>query len=107
MSIFLYRRVAVRQDTCSIVALSLNMAQKVHPIIWSQSSLPYDCMQVQAVPKPIGEFITVIPANSDHIYVSLEQCFSLKYVLEEPVRKDHLLIKALFLVSLEWSVETL
>nr|XP_054773203.1 cleavage and polyadenylation specificity factor subunit 1-like [Lytechinus pictus] len=56
-------RVAVRQDTCSIVALSLNMAQKVHPIIWSQSSLPYDCRQVQAVPKPIGG-VLILAVNS-------------------------------------------
>ena len=31
------------------------MAQKVHPIIWSQSNLPYDCTQVMPVPKPIGK----------------------------------------------------
>ena len=50
-----HRRTAMRTDTCSIVAISINIQQKVHPVIWSQSDLPYDCFLSVPMPKPIGE----------------------------------------------------
>lgn len=47
-------RIAVRTDTCTMVAISLNIQQRVHPIIWTVSALPFDCYQVLAIKKPIG-----------------------------------------------------
>ena len=52
---FDFSRVAVRKDSVSIVALSINLQQKVHPIIWSLGGLPFDCEQALPVPKPIGK----------------------------------------------------
>ncbi|KAH9502918.1 Cleavage and polyadenylation specificity factor subunit 1 [Bulinus truncatus] len=56
-------RTAVRTDTCCIVAISLNIQQKVHPIIWSQASLPFDCFSIAAIPKPIGG-VLIFAVNS-------------------------------------------
>lgn len=47
-------RIAVRQDTCCMVAISLNITQRVHPVIWSVSNLPFDCVQALPIEKPLG-----------------------------------------------------
>lgn len=52
---FFHRRIAVRQDTYCVSAISLNMTEKVHPIIWTVNNLPFDCQMIQAVQKPIGK----------------------------------------------------
>ena len=51
------RRLAMRSDTCALIALSLNMTEHVQPVIWSLTQLPFDCNNILAVPKPIGEFV--------------------------------------------------
>ncbi|XP_012228183.1 cleavage and polyadenylation specificity factor subunit 1 isoform X1 [Linepithema humile] len=61
-------RIAVRQDTCAMVAISLNIQQRVHPIIWSVSNLPFDCYQAVSVKKPLGG--TLIMAVNSLIYLN-------------------------------------
>ncbi|XP_057291812.1 cleavage and polyadenylation specificity factor subunit 1-like [Hydractinia symbiolongicarpus] len=56
-------RIAVRQDTYCVSAISLNMTEKVHPIIWTVNNLPFDCQMIQAVQKPIGG-VLVFACNS-------------------------------------------
>lgn len=56
-------RVAVKKDTCSSVALSINIAQKSNPVIWPVDKLPFDCLNCLPVPKPIGG-ILVLATNS-------------------------------------------
>lgn len=50
----IHSRIAVRNDTCTMVAISLNIQQRVHPIIWTVTSLPFDCTRVLPIKKPIG-----------------------------------------------------
>jgi len=64
-------RVAMRKDTCSIVALSLNLQQRVHPVIWSVANLPLDCCQVCPVPKPVGGVLVF--ANNSLLYLNQSQ----------------------------------
>lgn len=47
-------RIAVRSDTSTMVAISLNIQQRVHPVIWSVASLPFDAYQALPINKPIG-----------------------------------------------------
>ncbi|XP_008551779.2 cleavage and polyadenylation specificity factor subunit 1 [Microplitis demolitor] len=61
-------RIAVRQDTCAMVAISLNIQEKVHPVIWSVCNLPFDCCQAVPVKKPLGG--TLIMAVNSLIYLN-------------------------------------
>ncbi|KAJ8942077.1 hypothetical protein NQ318_004102 [Aromia moschata] len=61
-------RVAVRTDTCAMAAISLNLQQKVHPVIWSVGNLPFDCVRAVPIKKPIGG--TLIMAVNSLIYLN-------------------------------------
>ncbi|XP_018335377.1 cleavage and polyadenylation specificity factor subunit 1 [Agrilus planipennis] len=61
-------RVAVRTDTCAMAALSLNLQQKVHPIIWQVSNLPFDCIHAIPIKKPLGG--TLIMSVNALIYLN-------------------------------------
>lgn len=52
-------RVAARQDTFSLIALSMNLQQKIQPIIWKVNDLPYDCLRILPVPKPISGLLII------------------------------------------------
>jgi cleavage and polyadenylation specificity factor subunit 1 len=61
-------RYSVKKDTCNSVALSLNLTQKLHPIIWPVDKLPSDCLKCHAVPQPIGG-VLIFAVNS-MIYIN-------------------------------------
>lgn len=56
-------RTAIRNDTCSMAGVSLNLQQRVHPIIWATGGLPFDCLQAVAIPKPLGGCL-ILSVNS-------------------------------------------
>ncbi|XP_063696234.1 cleavage and polyadenylation specificity factor subunit 1 [Culicoides brevitarsis] len=61
-------RIAVRQDSCMMVALSLNIQQRVHPVIWSVQNLPFDCFKAIPLKKPINGCLVM--ANNALIYLN-------------------------------------
>ncbi|KAI8337525.1 CPSF A subunit region-domain-containing protein [Chlamydoabsidia padenii] len=51
------------KDTSSVVVISLDLTEKVYPVIYSLHQLPYDSLQLVAMPKPIHGMM-VISANA-------------------------------------------
>jgi cleavage and polyadenylation specificity factor subunit 1 len=47
----------------SVVVISLDLTAKIYPIIYSIDKLPYDCLKLVAMPKPVTG-VLVIAANS-------------------------------------------
>ncbi|CEP07342.1 hypothetical protein [Parasitella parasitica] len=56
-------RLASVKDTVSVVVVSLDLTAKIYPIIYSIDKLPYDCIKLVAMPKPVTG-VLVIAANS-------------------------------------------
>ena len=61
-------RIAVRQDTVSMITLSLDVHQRVHPHIWSVNNLPFNTFAALPVPRPIGGVL--IFANNSLIHLN-------------------------------------
>ena len=56
-------RIAVRKDTCRLDVITLDVKERVSAFIWSREILPFDCVKILPVPKPIGG-ILVFAVNS-------------------------------------------
>ncbi|KAG0172330.1 Cleavage and polyadenylation specificity factor subunit 1 [Apophysomyces sp. BC1034] len=51
------------KDTVSVVVISLDLSAKIYPIIYSLDKLPYDCLKLFAMPKPVDGLL-IIASNS-------------------------------------------
>lgn len=51
-----------------MAAISLNLQQKVHPVIWSVANLPFDCTRAIPIKKPLGG--TLIFSMNGLIYLN-------------------------------------
>lgn len=55
------------------MAISLNLVNQVHPVIWTLSHLPFDCLQAMPVPKPIGKRLG-LSHNLSHLTLGCRWC---------------------------------
>lgn len=55
-------RINSKRNSCVVSAISLDLSEKSHNIIWTVEELPFDSYQILAVPKPVGGAV-VIGAN--------------------------------------------
>lgn len=51
-----------------MAAISLNLQEKVHPVIWSVANLPFDSIRAVPIKKPLGG--TIIFAVNSLIYLN-------------------------------------
>ncbi|CAG8596773.1 4454_t:CDS:10 [Cetraspora pellucida] len=54
---------STNKDTCSLVVVSLDISQKVYPVIYSMDKLPHSCVKLIPIQKPVGG-ILIITANA-------------------------------------------
>lgn len=52
-------RLSYVKDTCRLSAISLDLTQQSHPVVWSVDRLPYDCSYLVSVPEPLGGAIVM------------------------------------------------
>lgn len=55
------RRLAFNPHSCRVVAISLDLARRQQPVIWSKEGLPQGCFRLEPVPSPIGGAIVFTP----------------------------------------------
>lgn len=68
-------RFATSRDNCSLTVLSLNVVQRLHPMIWNADGLPYNALKIVPVPDPIGG-VLVLCTNAI-LYFNQTQYFGL------------------------------
>ncbi|CAG8591653.1 23817_t:CDS:10, partial [Racocetra persica] len=56
-------KMSTNKDTCSLVVVSLDISQKVYPVIYSMDKLPHSCVKLIPIQKPVGG-ILIITANA-------------------------------------------
>ncbi|KAM3728993.1 putative cleavage and polyadenylation specificity factor subunit [Dirofilaria immitis] len=61
-------RACVRYDTMCVLGVSLNIKEQVHASVWQLSSLPMDCNQILAIPRPVGGILLI--ATNELIYLN-------------------------------------
>ncbi|KAG9306400.1 hypothetical protein G9A89_018283 [Geosiphon pyriformis] len=56
-------KLSSKKDSCSLVVVSLDLSQKLYPIIYAIEELPHSSVKLIPIPKPVGG-ILVVSANS-------------------------------------------
>ena len=60
-------RAAVSSESCFVAAISINTREKSYHLIWSTIGLPYDCLYLRNVPRPIGGLLVFSTCSIIHV----------------------------------------